>query len=87
MNIIVVLFTNDFRLFNACSISFRLIYLSYCLVCSLQPCGLLLGKGDLLALLCVSFSCVFVTFPYGILDQVWYLIVSIPDLCILPYLI
>ena len=25
--------------------------------------------------------CVFVIFPYGILGQVWYLIVSIPDLC------
>ena len=23
----------------------------------------------------------FVTFPYGVLGQVWYLIVSIPDLC------
>ena len=29
--------------------------------------------------------CVFVTFPRGILGQVWYLIVSIPDLCLLPY--
>ena len=34
-------------------------------------------KADLLALLCVMFSCVFVTFPYGVLGQVWYLIVSI----------
>ena len=34
--------------------------LLYCLVCSLQPCDHLLGK--LLALLCVMFSCVFVTF-------------------------
>ena len=31
------------------------------------------------------FSCVFVTFPYGVLGQVWYLIVSIPDLCQLSY--
>ena len=30
------------------------------------------------------FSCVFVTFPYGVLGQVWYLIVSILDLCLLP---
>ena len=29
----------------------------------------------------VMFNCVFVTFPWGILGQVWYLIVSIPDLC------
>ena len=28
----------------------------------------------------VIFNCVFVTFPCGILGQVWYLIVSIPDL-------
>ena len=42
--------------------------------------------ADLLALLYVMFSCVFVTFPYGILDQVWYLIESIPDLCLLPNL-
>ena len=31
---------------------------------------------DFLALPCVMFSCVFVTFPHGILVQVWYLIVS-----------
>ena len=29
----------------------------------------------------VVFNCVFVTFPYGILGQVLYLIVSIPDIC------
>ena len=32
-------------------------------------------------LLLVMFDCVFVTFPSGILGQVWYMIVSIPDLC------
>ena len=37
-------------------------------------------RADLLSLVCVVFSCVFVTFPYGVLDQVWYLIVLIPDL-------
>ena len=42
-------------------------------------------RVDLLALLYVMFSCVFVTFLYGILGQVWYLIVLIPDLCLLPY--
>ena len=30
-------------------------------------------------------SCEFVYFPTGILSQVWYLIVSIPDLCPLSY--
>ena len=42
---------------------------------------------DLLALLCVMFSCVFVTFPYCVLGQVWYLIVSIPYLCLLLYFV
>ena len=42
-------------------------------------------KADLLALLYVMFSCVFITFPFGVLGQVWYLIVSIPALCILLY--
>ena len=32
-----------------------------------------------------SCFCGFVTFPYGVLGQVWYLIVSIPELCLLPY--
>ena len=51
------------------------------------PCSLVvtcLERADLFALLCVMFSCVFVTFPYGVLGQVWYLIVSIP-VCLLPY--
>ena len=33
----------------------------------------------------LTFSCVFGTFPYGVQGQVWYFIVSIPDLCLLPY--
>ena len=43
-------------------------------------------RADLLALACDVQNCVFVTFPSGILGQVWYLIVSIPDLCRLSYL-
>ena len=38
---------------------------------------------DLLALLYVMFHCNFVTFQYGVLGQVWSLIVSIPDLSFL----
>ena len=34
-------------------------------------------RVDLLALLCVVLSCVFVTFPYYIPGQVWYLILSV----------
>ena len=39
---------------------------------------------DLLALV-GDIYCIFVTFLYGILGQVWYLIVSFPDLCRLSY--
>ena len=45
----------------------------------MKPCGHL-GKG-----LYAMFSCVIVTFPYVVLGQVWYLNVSLPDLCLLPY--
>ena len=41
-------------------------------------------RADLLALVCGVKLCL-VTFPFGILGQVWYLIVSIPDLCPLTY--
>ena len=44
-----------------------------------------LEKADLLALLCVMFYCVFVTFQCGVLGQVWCLIVSFPDICFLSY--
>ena len=43
-------------------------------------------KGLTSWLLCVMSNCDFVTFPCGILGQVWYLIVLIPDLCRLSYL-
>ena len=52
------------------------------------PCSLVITCwewADLLALVCVMFSCVFVTFHDGVSGQVWYLIVSIPDLCLLLY--
>ena len=38
------------------------------------------GKGLTSWLLFVMFNCVFVTFPCGILGQMWYLIVLTPDL-------
>ena len=43
------------------------------------------GKGLTAWLSFVMSNCVFVTFLCGILGQVWYLIVSIPDLCPLSY--
>ena len=33
----------------------------------------------------VMFNCVLVTFPFGVQGQVWFLIVSIPDLCHISY--
>ena len=41
-------------------------------------------RADLLAL--VDVYCIFVTYPCGILGQVWYLIVSFPDLCRLSFI-
>ena len=41
-------------------------------------------RPDFLAHIC-DVNCDFVTFPFGILGQAWYLIVSIPDLCTLTY--
>ena len=58
------------------------VCLSYCLS---NPCRLVVpcwNRADLLALLFVMFSCVFVTFQYGLLGQVWYLIVSISEFCL-----
>ena len=42
-------------------------------------------RANLLALLCVMLCCVFVKFPRVVLGQVWYLIVSIPDLYLLTF--
>ena len=42
------------------------------------------GKGLTSWLSFVVLNCVIVTFAFGILCQVWYLIVSIPDIC--PFL-
>ena len=44
------------------------------------------GRADLCALLYLVFSCFFfVTFPYGVSGQLWYLIVSISGFCPLLY--
>ena len=42
-------------------------------------------RAGLLALLCVMFYCVFVTFPCCGLGQVCCLIVLMPDICLLSY--
>ena len=55
-------------------------------VCSLLPCGYLMGKGcSWLSFVKLNF--VFVTFPCGILGQMWYLIVLIPDFSHLSYFV
>ena len=53
--------------------------LLYCLVCSLKPCGHLLGKCSPLCSLVCDVALCLVTFPYCVSGQVRYLIVSIPD--------
>ena len=57
-----------------------LCLLCFVRVCLYVLCGHLLGKGWPLgsSLWCLLRVC---HFPIGILGQVWYLIVSIPDLC------
>ena len=60
-------------------------------ICLCMPCGRLLGGGGGGGggggwpswLWFVVSNCEFVTFPCGILGQVWYLIVLIADLCTL----
>ena len=64
---------------------FCVLFFSCFCVCSLLPYGHLLGKGWPLGSCwwCLLYLCYF---PCGILCQVWYLIVSFPDLCLLSYL-
>ena len=60
-------------LFVSCvSNAFASVY--YCLVVTCWE------RADLLALV-GDVYCIFVTFPLAILGQVWYLILSFPDLC------
>ena len=63
------------------------LFMSYVMVSRLFVTALLSLAGKWLTSwsLFVMFNCVFVTFPCGILCQVWYLIVSVPDLCHLSY--
>ena len=68
-----------------CNLCFVFVMLSRLVHCSLVvTCW---ERANLLALLCVTFSCVFVIFPFVVLGQVWCLIVSIPDLCLPSYLL
>ena len=64
-------------------LSFSLLYAVLSVPCSLVITGW--ERADLLTLLCVVCSYVFVTFPYGVPGQVGFLVVSIPDLCLPLY--
>ena len=77
---------SDLNWVQTVCIDYYLCFVFVMLSClSLQPCGHLLGKGWPLGSLVCDVLCVFVTFLCDILGQVWYLIVSIPDLCLLTY--
>ena len=66
-----------------CYLWFMFVFLTLsCLFLVHSPVITCWERADLLALLCVVFSCVCVTFPYGVPCQVRYLIVSVPDLCL-----
>ena len=65
-----------FFLSGVCYVACGSVYLCLVFTC--------LERADLILVFLVS-NCEFVTFPIGILCQVWYLIVSIPDLCTLTY--
>ena len=69
-----------------------LLWVFFCIVFAMSLCAsgymcfvvTCWERADLLALVCGVY-CELVTFPIGILGQVWYLIVSISDLCTLTY--
>ena len=62
-------------------VSFLLFVFRVCLS-SLTALWSPAGRGLTSWFLCVVLSCIFVTFPSGVLGWLWYLIVSIPDLCL-----
>ena len=70
---------------HLCYLCFVFVMLSCFLISALwSP----VGKGLTSWLPCMlRYFGVFVTFSYGVLDQVWYLIVSIPEFCLLAYLV
>ena len=70
-------FCGSFVLFMSC-VCHAFASVHCCLVVTLRE------KADLLALVCDVYWD-FVTFPFGFLGQVWYLIVSISDPCCLSY--
>ena len=62
---------------HLCFLCLVFVMLSRLLIACLERADHLALVGDV--------YCIFVTFPCYILGQVWYLIVSFPDLCRLSY--
>ena len=79
--------SNEVLLLRMLFIKVSCLSLLCCRLCSFQPCDYLLGNGwPLSSLVCCIFWC-FVTFPYSAPGQLWYLVVSIPDLCLPLFLL
>ena len=80
-------FRGSFLLFYLCLLTY---FVCVCHTVLPVPCSLLVicwKRADLLALSCMLCFCVFFppTFPFCLGHQLWYLFVSIPDVCRLPY--
>ena len=67
---------------HLCYLCFVFVMLSRLFIAALWSSDV---KGLTSWLLFLMSNCDFATFPCGILGQVWYLIVLIPDLCRLSY--
>ena len=59
----------------------------FCVLCFLFIAAMWSREGADFVALVGDIYCIFVTFPCGILGQVWYLIVSFPDRCLLSYFV
>ena len=70
-------------MYHLCYLCLVFVMFSRLLIAALWPPA---WKGLTSWLSYVMFNCVLVTFPFGILGQVWYLIVSISDLCNFSYM-
>ena len=74
------------RCFFCGSFLLTMVHVCLCNTVLSVSCSLVITcweRADLLAVSIMTFPCV--TFPYGVLVKVWYLVVSIPDLCIFLY--
>ena len=67
-----------------CSVLCLLCFCARLFICALWSPA---GKGLTSWLSFVVSYCEFANFPIGILGRVWYLIVSIPDLCTLTHFV